>query len=134
MDASARARQLSPYLLAGLLAAAGITHFVHPEPYARIVPHVLPARRALVALSGVAELGLAVALLVPRTRRLAGWVTAGLFVVVFPANVQMAIDAGSPGTSGLFGKATLAWLRLPVQVPLVLWAIHVARSARRRAQ
>ncbi|GAC1331639.1 MAG: DoxX family protein [Mycobacteriales bacterium] len=134
MNASARARQLSPYLLAGLLAAAGVTHFVHPDPYARIVPHVLPARRALVALSGVAELGLAAALVVPRTRRLAGWATAGLFVAVFPANVQMALDAGSPGSSGLLGNATLAWLRLPVQVPLVLWAVFVARTARRRAE
>ncbi|MDQ6649379.1 MAG: hypothetical protein M3Z02_04605 [Actinomycetota bacterium] len=129
MNRAARARQISPYLLAGLLAAAGVTHFVHPEPYARIVPHVLPARRALVALSGLAELACAAALVAPRTRRLAGWATAGLFVAVFPANVQMALDAGAPGTSGLLGPA-VAWLRLPVQVPLVIWAVHVARTAR----
>ncbi len=130
MNPWARARQLSPYLLAGLLAAAGVTHFLHPEPYARIVPHVLPARRALVAASGLVELAFAAGLLPAGTRRMAGWATAGLFVVVFPANVQMALDAGSSGTSGLLGNPVLAWLRLPVQVPLVLWAIDVARNAR----
>jgi len=130
MNRWARARQLSPYLLAGLLAATGVTHFLHPEPYARIVPHVLAARRALVAASGLVELAFAAALLRAGTRRMAGWATAGLFVVVFPANVQMALDAGSSGTSGLLGNPVLAWLRLPVQVPLVLWAIDVARNAR----
>ena len=47
-----------------------------------------------------------------------------LFVAVFPANVQMALDA-----HGLAGR-TLAYARLPLQVPLVLWALRVRRSAR----
>ncbi|MCU1595171.1 MAG: putative rane protein, partial [Frankiales bacterium] len=32
----------SPYLLAGLLAGAGATHFLKPGLYDPIVPHVLP--------------------------------------------------------------------------------------------
>jgi uncharacterized membrane protein len=50
----------------------------------------------------------------------------GLFVVVFPANVKMALDSGR-NPSAAYRAGT--WLRLPVQLPLVLWARRVAREA-----
>ena len=48
---------------------------------------------------------------------------AVLFVAVFPANVQHAVQADGAEQVG-------ALLRLPLQVPLVLWALQVRRSAR----
>jgi uncharacterized membrane protein len=122
-----RRSRSSPWLLAGLLAAAGVTHLVAPERYVRIVPPALPAPGALVALSGVAELACAVLVAMPRTRRIGGWATVALLVAVFPANVQMALDSG--GGAGWY--RTVAWLRVPLQVPLVLWAATVARRQRR---
>ena len=122
-------RRASPYLLAGLLTVTGTLHFVAPKVFASIVPRQLPARYALVYASGAAELTCAAGLAVPRTRRVAGWATALLFVSVFPANVQMALDAGD--RSAAYRAATYA--RLPIQVPLVLWAISVARVSRRRS-
>ena len=56
-----------------------------------------------------------------RTRRLGGWATAALFVAVFPGNVTMVVTARTPRARAV----TLA--RLPLQVPLVLWAVRVAR-------
>lgn len=117
-------RRASPYLLAALLAAAGVTHLLRPEPYVSIVPRLLPAPRALVYLSGLAELGCAAGLCFRRTRAPAAWATAALFVAVFPANVQMALDAG--GRSPAYLAAV--WGRVPLQVPLVLWAVRTARS------
>ena len=122
-------RRASPYLLAGLLTVTGASHFVAPKVYASIIPPQLPSRYALVYASGAAELACAAGLAVPRTRRVAGWSTAGLFVAVFPANVQMALGAGD--RSAAYRAATYA--RLPVQVPLVLWAISVARVSRRHS-
>jgi len=122
-----RIRGASPYLLAGLLAVTGSLHFLAPKPYVEVVPSQLPAPYALVYLSGVAELACAAGLAVPRTRRLAGWATALLFVALFPANVQMAVDAG--GRSDVYRWGTYA--RLPLQVPLVLWAVSIARQVRR---
>ena len=87
-------RRASPYLLAGLLTVTGTLHFVAPKVFASIIPPQLPSRYALVYASGAAELACAAGLAVPRTRRVAGWSTALLFVAVFPANVQMALDAG----------------------------------------
>lgn len=123
-------RRASPYLLAGLLTVTGTMHFVAPKVFASIIPPQLPHRSALVYASGAAELTCAAGLAVPRTRRVAGWATALLFVAVFPANVQMALDAGD--RSAAYRAATYA--RLPVQVPLVMWAVWVARVSRRRSE
>ncbi len=123
-DAAGRWRAVSPYALAALLAAAGATHFVVPDAYARIVPPALPAPRALVYLSGVAELACAAGLAWPRTRRMAGWATAVLFVLVLPANVYMALD--SADRTLLY--RVVVWVRLPLQVPLVVWAVSLART------
>jgi uncharacterized membrane protein len=55
----------------------------------------------------------------------AAWATAALFVAVFPANVVMALDAADRSIA----YRAAAYARLPVQVPLVLWAVWVARRA-----
>jgi len=126
MSAHSGWRIASPYLLAGLLTVTGSLHFIAPRPYAEIVPEQLPSPYGLVYASGVAELLCAAGLAVPRTRRVAAWATAGLFVVVFPANVKMALD--STDRSVLYQAGV--WARLPLQVPLVVWAVSIARRAR----
>lgn len=127
MTSPSRWRRASPYLLAGLLTVTGSLHFIAPRPYAEIVPEQLPSPYALVYASGVAELLCAAGLAVPRTRRLAGWATALLFVAVFPANIKMALDSTDKSTLYQAG----VWARLPVQVPLIVWAVAIARQARR---
>ena len=117
-------------VLAALLAVSGVTHLVRPEVYEGIVPHALGRRRELVHASGVAELICAAGLLVPSTRRVAGWASAGLLVAVFPANVQMSVDqgrrasrTGAPAARATF-VATLG--RLPLQWPLIRSALRAA--------
>ncbi len=110
----------SAYALAGLLLVAGVAHFVIPRPYRRIVPTVFADPAFWVRWSGVAEIACAALVAHPRTRRPGAIAAAVLFVAVFPANVQMAIDT----------NAVLAWLRLPLQIPLVVWAGRVAGMTR----
>jgi len=115
----------SHHALAGVLALAGVAHFVAPKPFEEIVPTPLADHgELLVQVSGVAELACAAGLLVPKTRRAAAAATALLFVAVFPANVQMALDGGGDRV-----PAWAAWLRLPLQVPLVVWALRLFRSS-----
>ena len=112
--------------LSALLAVAGVTHFTYPKPYDRIVPTALPgSARTWTYLSGVAELAVAAAVAAPPTRKLGGLAAAALFTAVFPANIKMALDAR--GRSHGERLATAA--RLPLQVPLVIWALRVSRSA-----
>ncbi|MFF3970440.1 hypothetical protein ACFYZ6_11540 [Streptomyces rubiginosohelvolus] len=118
----------SAVLLAGFVGGAAALHFAVPKAFDSMVPRILPgAPRAWTYGSGVVELALAAGLAHPRTRSAAARMTAGLFVGVFPANVQMALDwRHRPGP-----QQAAAWARLPVQVPLVLWARNVARGADR---
>lgn len=116
----------SAHLLAGLLATSGALHFLRPRPFDAIVPTGLPGgARTWTHVSGVAELALAAAVALPTTRRTGALLTAGLFAAVFPANVKMAHDwRHRPAPL----KAA-AYARLPVQAPLVAWALKVSRSA-----
>jgi uncharacterized membrane protein len=101
---------------------------IRPRFFDPIVPHVLPGTaRAWTYGSGVAELAVAAALLVPGLRRRAALAAAVLFVAVFPANVKMALDGGYPTASGVLGSAALAWARLPLQIPLIWWSLALAR-------
>jgi uncharacterized membrane protein len=113
--------------LAALLLTSGTAHFARPEPFDRIVPRGLPgSRRTWTYVSGVAELAVAAALLSPRTRRLGGLAAAGLFAGVFPANIKMAVDWRHAAPL----PRAIAYGRLPLQVPLVLWGLKVARNSR----
>lgn len=111
--------------LAALFAISGTLHLVRPRPFERIVPRQLPAKRALVYASGVAELTCAAGLIAAPTRRVAGLASAGLLVAVFPANIQMALDVWA-GPSAL-GKA-IALVRLPMQAPMIWSAWRAWRA------
>lgn len=113
-------------VLAALLLTTGTWHFASPHGFESIVPYFLGSPTFWVRLSGVGELGCAVGLAVPRTRRVAGWATAALFLLVFPANIDMAVHAWRGD-----GSKVIAYGRLPLQIPLVLWALYIARGAHR---
>jgi uncharacterized membrane protein len=115
--------------LVALLAGAGTTHFTKPAFYEPIVPRPLGSARAWVLGSGVVELVAAALVAVPRTRRLGGLLAAATFVGVFPANVKAALDGGMAHLDPPMSSTAAAWLRLPLQAPLVVWALRVARSA-----
>ncbi|WP_433297251.1 DoxX family protein [Actinoplanes sp. CA-030573] len=110
--------------LAGLLATTGTLHFLVPGPFDSIVPRSLPGSpRTWTYLSGAAELAVAAAVALPRTRRAGALAAAALFVGVFPANVKMAVDWRKAPPA----RRAIAYGRLPLQIPLVLWARRVAR-------
>ena len=113
--------------LSVLFGVLGMLHFLKPRPFEQIVPRALPRKKELVYASGAAELACAAGLLHPRTRRVAGLASAGLLVAVFPANVQMAADLQRKGSRP---AQAIAWARLPLQLPLIRWALQAAREDR----
>ncbi len=121
--------------LAALFVTTGTLHFVTPEPFVSIVPESLPAPLALVYASGVAEMAGGLGLLSRRTARPAGWWLIATLLAIFPANIGMALN---PERHPSIPEALL-WLRLPLQVVLIVWIHRVAvrgprgvGSARRR--
>ena len=115
------ARAAARWLLGTFLIGAGTAHLIAPDAFLGQVPDRLPAPRAVILVSGVAEIGVGASLVLARRhRRLAGWVTTGLLVAVFPGNIHQAIA----GTDA-FGLTTpvARWARLAAQPLLVLWAL-----------
>lgn len=111
--------------LAGAMIVAGVTHLARPDPFLAHLPEWVPARDLIVAVTGIVEIILGAALFGPsRHRRSVGRVLVAYLVVVFPANVYVAVSdvavEGQPG--GLY-----AWLRLPVQALLVWVALWSTR-------
>jgi len=121
-----RSRSRSALALAVLLGAGGAMHFVKPKAYDPMIPKSLPGEpRTWTYASGVAEIVVAAAVAAPKTRRLGGLLAAGLFAAIFPANVKMALHFRDKSPKA---KA-IAYGRLPLQIPLVVWALRVRRSA-----
>ena len=117
-------RRRSRRRLGAMLLVMGALHFVVPGRFAEIVPRVLGRPRFWVYASGVAELASGALLLDRRTARLGGVAATATIVAVYPANIQMAIDSGPPTDV----KAAFAWLRLPMQFPMIAWALGHARG------
>lgn len=113
-------------ILAGIMVAMGVLHFTHGETFASVMPDYLPWHLPLVYLSGVIEIALGLGLLSERTRSLAAWGLIALFIAVFPANINMALNPDMP-IAGLppdlpHPPAIALWLRLPLQFVLIWWA------------
>ncbi len=91
------------------------------------MPPWLPWHQQLIDVSGAAEIVGGVGVLIPATRRAAGWSLIALLVAVFPANVYMALSVVDPERQ----TATwLLWARLPVQAVLIAWVWWSTRSAK----
>ena len=97
----------------------GISHFVTPEPFVRIMPAVLPFPLALVYISGAAEIAGGAGLLLASSRRVAAWSLMVLLVAVFPANINMAVN--EIYFDAMPHQPWLLWARLPMQ--LVIMAV-----------
>ena len=121
-----RLRRYAPVVLADAFAASGAVHLVRPQAFAGIMPRAIPGRhhRSLIYVSGVAELVCAFGLF--RRTRWAAPASVAVLGAVFPANVQMALDAGSGRNAGMADRRGVAWGRLPLQA-VMIWAALQAR-------
>jgi uncharacterized membrane protein len=115
--------------LALFFVGAGIMHFVKPRAYEATVPDALPAHPEIVAISGVAEIAGGLALLDRRTAPWAGWWLIALLLAVFPANVNMAVNAERFRAV----PEALLWIRLPLQALLIAWVWRASSPPRFRA-
>jgi len=111
---------------AAMMMTAGLLHFVMPGPFRKIVPRWFPWPEQAVLWSGVAEVASGALIALPKTRRVGGWLAAGTIVAVYPANIQMAIDA-TRGESQVPGPVWVSWARLPLQIPMLRQALRQTR-------
>lgn len=112
-------------LLAAIFGVSGVVHLVRPQAYEPLMPSWVPAHREVILASGVAELACAAGLAVPATRRAAGWASVLLLLGVYPGNLKMVADSLSTSSTGF---KVAAFARLPLQLPMIRWALRAARS------
>ncbi len=111
------------YVAALIFVFAGVSHFTKERFFIKAMPPYIPYHRAMVLISGVAEIALGLGLLFDATRVYAAWGLILLLIAVFPANIYMA-------TSGRFHQipAFALWLRLPLQFLLIWWMYQYTRQ------
>jgi len=105
-----------------VLLIAGVGHFASADEFLAQVPPWMPAPEAVVAISGVIEIALGLALIAApaRWRPLVGWVVAAFFVIIFPGNIWQFLEGRA--AFGLDSDAA-RFIRLLFQPALVVWAL-----------
>ena len=113
-----RLRTLARTLLSGFFLITGTLHFYTVDFLMRMMPPYIPYPLLVIYVSGVAELGLAIALLFPSCRLISRYVSIALLLAVFPANIHMAQHPE------LFPEISTAITiaRLPFQLAFIAWA------------
>lgn len=125
-----------PFAAAAMFTSAGVAHFTKPDFFEAIVPDWFPNARLTNRISGAAEIALGLGLLVPRMRRLSAYGLIALLIVVFPANIDMAVNRVE--VKKIDGRMTRSvgtangpqnWVRLPMQIPVALGLLKLARAS-----
>lgn len=143
---SGRATQtVSAAAMSSLLLASAMKHFRHPAFFHQVVPDFLcrddsgdrpngpfavMTRDEWVALSGLVEAGAAVGLLIPATRKSAASGLTAMFAVFLAGHADALRRAYGP--AGTPDQRKMHTVRLPLQVPFILWAWSLRRPGLRR--
>ena len=124
-----RARPTLRIVLAVFMIAIGIAHFVVPEAFVFMsrASCQRPSRSCSSADSSRSRAGRDCSSV--RVRRLASYGLVALHVLVFPANINMLVTGAAP--PGVHLSSAALWLRLPLQLVLIAWAIWAGRDPRR---
>lgn len=115
-------------ILAIIFIGGGLAHLVAPGIYRGIMPPWIPAHDLMIFLSGVAEIAGGLGLLLPQFRKAAAIGLILLLIAVYPANIQMLINARERGAPLWYEIG--CWLRLPLQFFLVYWVWLVRKDDR----
>ncbi|MFI2565187.1 hypothetical protein [Paenarthrobacter sp. NPDC018779] len=127
---------LSVIGLSALLMASAMKHFRTPSFYNPVVPEYLcrndepggapngplavMSREEWIASSGLLEVTAAVGLLIPATRKVAADGTTAMFAAFLAGHIDALRRAYGP--YGSQKERRIHTLRLPLQIPLILWS------------
>lgn len=115
-------KKVALYAFCLFFAVAGVGHFLLDSFFIMGMPEWVPFRAAVVYISGVLEILLALGLFLKQTRERTGVLIAIYLVLVFPVNVYMAL---TPENFDLPPAAL--WIRLPLQIVLIWWVLKVRK-------
>ena len=90
----------------------GLAHFIAPKKLEAMIPPKLPYKPFLNYLTGGCEMLFAIGVLLPRAYLISGWGLIILLILMFPANVYVAVkNASFYNISRLFFQPVyIAWV------------------------
>ena len=109
------------------MVVSGVTHVTSPGYYRGLVPSWLPARSAVVAVSGLADVATGLLVAVPATRRAGALATAALITAYLPAHLEPLRHRRTAQRA--FDRPVGVAARVAVNLGYVAWAAAVARRA-----
>ena len=129
-------RTTSALALSALLLASAAKHFRTPRFYYPVVPDYLcrndepgsrpngplavMSREEWIASSGLLEVTAAVGLLIPATGKVAADATTAMFTAFLAGHIDALRRAYGP--KGTAAERRIHTVRLPLQIPLILWS------------
>ena len=122
-------KNLGSWFFAVFFFYAGLMHFVQEESFTAIMPPFIPFPKLIVWTTGLMELVFAILLILPRYRKLAGFLLAPFLLAVLPANIHMAMNNIPFGE--MSATPTTLWLRVALQFPLILSILWVTDNISR---
>jgi len=125
MTENSSRKEILRVFLAVSMILVGTLHFAIPDPFVKIVPAILSHPLALVYISGFFEILGGLGLLLPPVSQAAAWGLILLFIAVFPANINMAVN--HIDLPRIPDSSILRWGRLPLQAVLIAWAWSYTR-------
>ena len=108
--------------MAIMLCFTAMGHFVYTQGMSMMIPEFIPFKITFVHLTGLFEILLAIALLIPKLRAVSGWTLIIFLILMLPANIYAAIHQVNyqKGTFDGNGLSYL-WFRIPLQVLFIVW-------------
>jgi len=106
------------YILSFIFSIAGVFHFVRPKAFMRIMPLYIPYHKALVYLSGLAEITAGIGALFISTKTISLWGMVIMLILFFPVHIHMIINK----KASLNLPTPVLYFRLFLQFGLIYWA------------
>ncbi|MFP9098447.1 hypothetical protein ACLI09_05275 [Flavobacterium sp. RHBU_24] len=108
--------------LAVMLLFTAFGHFKFPEGMVLMMPDFIPAKKALVYVTGIMEIAFAVTIMIPETRYMAGIGLLIFLILIFPANIHASFNTVNIEEANYNGPGLkYLWFRIPFQLLLLLW-------------
>ncbi len=107
------------YAMAGVYIFAGLMHFITPKVYLKVMPDFLPNHKALVYISGIAEILLGIGLCFPATKQISIYLIIAM-LIVFLVTIHMYMLSSEKAAAGI--PKWILILRIPLQFGLMYWA------------
>lgn len=110
----------------------GVSHFLIPETFLKMMPPFIPAPLLMIYVSGFLEILGGIGLFLPPMKRWAALGLIALLIAVFPANIYVALNNVQLG--GVMTYSVYQWLRLPMQFVLIWWVWWCAYKPEMKGQ